>query len=155
MLVGKLNGENVTTQALKNLVQDRAVPLTFNLLQLENQKDSELNLAQKSESDNLSVLFDHNVTRGALKNLVTDRPSPLTVKLAQRNDADNLSVLFDHNVTRGALKNLVTDRPSPLTVKLAQNTNKNSSAEEDVSTMTLHGPAVVGGTKVVYAANGT
>merc|ERR1712224_379498 len=90
--------------------------------------------AQKSDGDNLSVLFDHNVTRGAPKNLVTDKPSPITVKLAQKpvsetlvqlekNDADNLSVLFDHNVTRGALKNLVTDKPSPITVKLAQTSN--------------------------------
>merc|ERR1719230_769455 len=82
-----------------------------------------MKLAQKSDGDNLSVLFDHNVTRGALKNLVTDKPSPITMKLAQKSDADNLSVLFDHNVTRGALKNLVTDKPSPITMKLAQTSN--------------------------------
>ena len=40
-------------------------------------------LAQKSDADNLSTLFDHNVTRGALKNLVTDKPSPITVGLLQ------------------------------------------------------------------------
>jgi hypothetical protein len=36
---------------------------------------------EKSDADNLSVLFDHNVTRGALKNLITDRPSPITTPL--------------------------------------------------------------------------
>ena len=82
-----------------------------------------IKLAQKSDDDNLSVLFDKNVTRGALKNLVTDRPAPITIKLAQKSDGDNLSVLFDKNVTRGALKNLVTDRPSPITMKLAQISN--------------------------------
>ena len=41
-----------------------------------------MKLAQKSDADNLSVLFDHNVTRGALKNLITDKPSPITMKLA-------------------------------------------------------------------------
>ena len=71
---------------MKNLVTDKPSPIT-------------VKLAQKSDGDNLSVLFDHNVTRGALKNLVTDKPSPITVKLAQKSDGDNLSVLFDHNVT--------------------------------------------------------
>jgi len=111
-MVGQLDGHNITKDQLKNLVIDKTQPLTVNLLQLNE---------QKSDDDNLSVLFDHNVTRGALKNLVTDKPSPLTtsLKLAQKSDDENLSVLFDHNVTRGALKNLVTDKPSPLTVKLA------------------------------------
>lgn len=106
-----MNGENITKEALKNLVVDRDSPITQGLVQLEE---------SRSDADNLSVLFDHNVTRGALKNLVTDKPSPITVALAQRSDADNLSVLFDHNVTRGALKNLVTDKPSPITVALGQ-----------------------------------
>jgi len=79
-----------------------------------------MKLAQKSDGDILSALFEHNVTRGALKNLVTDKPSPITVKLAQKSDGDILSALFEHNVTRGALKNLVTDKPSPITMKLAQ-----------------------------------
>ena len=100
-LVGKLNGENLTKEALVNLVRDKDSPITAGLVQL----DSEIG---KSDADNLSTLFDHNVTRGALKNLVTDKPSPITVGLAQKSDADNLSTLFDHNVTRGALKNLVT-----------------------------------------------
>jgi len=56
-----------------NLITDRSSPVTVGLLQL-NEK--------KSDSDNLSTLFDHNVTRGALKNLVTDKPSPITVGLA-------------------------------------------------------------------------
>ena len=110
-LVGKLNGENITKEALVNLVKDTDSPVTAALVQLEE---------NRSDADNLSTLFDHNVTRGALKNLVTDKPSPITVGLAQRSDADNLSTLFDHNVTRGALKNLVTDKPSPITVGLAQ-----------------------------------
>lgn len=74
-LVGKLNGENITKQALVNLVVDKSGPLTTSLVQLDDQ-------ISKSDGDNLSVLFDHNVTRGALKNLVTDKPSPITVKLA-------------------------------------------------------------------------
>ena len=58
-----------------NLVQDRDAPITAGLVQLEEEN-------MKSDSDNLSTLFDHNVTRGALKNLVTDKPSPITVGLA-------------------------------------------------------------------------
>jgi hypothetical protein len=77
-------------------------------------------LAQKSDADNVSALFDSNVTRGALKNLLTDKPAPITTKLAQKSDADNVSALFDSNVTRGALKNLLTDKPAPITTKLAQ-----------------------------------
>ena len=47
-------------------------------------------LAQKSDADNLSTLFDANVTRGALKNLVTDKPAPITTSLAQtRNPVNN------------------------------------------------------------------
>merc|ERR1712166_1360177 len=41
-------------------------------------------LAQKSDSDNVSTLFDSNVTRGNLKNLITDKPAPITVALAQK-----------------------------------------------------------------------
>ena len=41
-------------------------------------------LAQKSDADNVSTLFDSNVTRGNLKNLVTDKPAPITVALAQK-----------------------------------------------------------------------
>ena len=110
-LVGKLNGENITKDALVNLVRDTDAPITQGLVQLGE---------MKSDGDNLSTLFDHNVTRGALKNLVTDKPAPITVALAQKSDGDNLSTLFDHNVTRGALKNLVTDKPAPITVALAQ-----------------------------------
>jgi len=112
-LVGKLNGENITKEALVNLVRDTDAPVTQGLLQL----DSEIS---KSDADNVSALFDSNVTRGALKNLMTDKPAPITTKLAQKSDADNLSALFDSNVTRGALKNLVTDKPAPITTKLAQ-----------------------------------
>ena len=121
-VVGKLEGENITKQALVNLVTDKTTPVTTALVQLD-----------KSDSDNLSTLFDHNVTRGALKNLVTDKPSPITVGLAQKSDADNLSTLFDHNVTRGALKNLVTDKPSPITVGLAQ-----KSDADNLSTLFDH-----------------
>jgi len=113
VLVGKLNGENITKEALVNLVRDTDSPVTQGLVQL----DADIN---KGDGDNLSSLFDANVTRGALKNLVTDKPAPITVKLAQKSDVDNLSILFDSNVTRGALKNLVTDKPAPITVKLAQ-----------------------------------
>ena len=110
-IVSQLNGENVTKEALANLVQDTTAPVTVGLLQLD---------AEKSDSDNLSTLFSENVTRGALKNLVTDKPAPITVALAQKSDSDNLSTLFSENVTRGALKNLVTDKPAPITVALAQ-----------------------------------
>jgi hypothetical protein len=54
---------------LKNLVTDKPAPIT-------------VALAQKSDSDNVSTLFDSNVTRGNLKNLVTDKPAPITVALA-------------------------------------------------------------------------
>merc|ERR1719450_1732100 len=112
-LVGKLNGENITKEALVNLVRDSDAPITQGLVQL----DSEIN---KSDSDNLSSLLGDNITRGALKNLVTDKPAPITMKLAQKSDADNLSSLLGENITRGALKNLVTDKPAPITTKLAQ-----------------------------------
>ena len=74
----------------------------------------------KSDSDNVSTLFDSNVTRGNLKNLITDKPAPITVALAQKSDADGLFKLMDANVTRGNLKNLITDKPAPITVALAQ-----------------------------------
>jgi len=74
-LVGKLNGENLTKEALVNLVRDKDSPITSGLVQI----DADI---EKSDGDNLSTLFDHNVTRGALKNLVTDKPSPITVGLA-------------------------------------------------------------------------
>ena len=74
-LVGKLNGENITKEALVNLVTDKDVPITTGLIQLDS-------TIGKSDADNLSTLFDHNVTRGALKNLVTDKPAPITVALA-------------------------------------------------------------------------
>jgi len=111
-LVGKLNGENITKEALVNLVRDTDAPVTQGLVQL----DADIN---KSDADNVSALFDSNVTRGALKNLLTDKPAPITTKLAQKSDADNVSALFDSNVTRGALKNLLTDKPAPITTKLA------------------------------------
>ena len=110
-LVGKLNGENITKDALVNLIRDTDAPITQSLLQLDE---------SKADSDNVSTLFDSNVTRGNLKNLVTDKPAPITVALAQKSDSDNVSTLFDSNVTRGNLKNLVTDKPAPITVALAQ-----------------------------------
>jgi hypothetical protein len=110
-VVGKLNGENITKQNLKNLVSDKTSPVTGALVQIDS---------QKSDADGLFKLMDANVTRGNLKNLVTDKPSPITVGLAQKSDADGLFKLMDANVTRGNLKNLVTDKPSPITVGLAQ-----------------------------------
>jgi hypothetical protein len=110
-IIGKLNGENVTRQSLKNLITDTTVPVTAALVQTE---------AMKSDSDGLFKLMDANVTRGNLKNLVTDKPAPITVALAQKSDSDGLFKLMDANVTRGNLKNLVTDKPAPITVALAQ-----------------------------------
>jgi len=72
--VGKLNGENVTKEALKNLIQDRTMPVTQELVQLE----SEVN----GDADNVFKLMDSNVTKGQMKNLITDKPAPITVKLA-------------------------------------------------------------------------
>ena len=118
--VGRLNGENITKDALVNLVRDVDSPITQGLVQLDQTQDDTVRLAQRSDADNLSTLLGENVTRGALKNLVTDKPAPITVALAQRSDSDNLSTLLGENVTRGALKNLVTDKPAPITVALAQ-----------------------------------
>merc|ERR1712110_1003429 len=73
--VGKLNGDNVTKEALKNLIQDRSMPVTQELLQL----DSEIN----GDKDNVFKLMDANVTKGQMKNLITDKPSPITTKLAK------------------------------------------------------------------------
>ena len=72
--VGKLNGENVTKQALVALVKDTDAPITQGLVQLDE---------MKSDADGLFKLMDANVTRGNLKNLVTDKPAPITVALAQ------------------------------------------------------------------------
>merc|ERR1712070_1010350 len=111
--VGKLNGENVTKEALKNLIQDRTMPVTQELIQLE----SEIN----GDGDNVFKLMDSNVTKGQMKNLITDKPAPITVKLAQTGgDGDNVFKLMDENVTKGQMKNLITDKPAPITVKLAQ-----------------------------------
>ena len=108
-IIGKLNGENVTRQSLKNLIQDTTTPVTASLVQVDS---------EKSDSDGLFKLMDANVTRGNLKNLVTDKPAPITVALAQKSDSDGLFKLMDANVTRGNLKNLVTDKPAPITVAL-------------------------------------
>jgi len=118
-IVGKLNGENVTKESLKTLIQDKTSPVTQELIQL----DADI---EKSDKDSVFKLMDANVTRGQMKNLVTDRPSPITVKLAQKSDKDSVFKLMDANVSRGQLKNLVTDRPSPITVKLAQKSDKDS-----------------------------
>ena len=106
-LVGKLNGENITKEALVNLVRDSDSPITNGLLQL----DAEIN-------KNDFALLDNNVTVSALKNLVTDHPAPITLKLAQTEKND--FALLDNNVSVAALKNLVTDHPAPITLKLAQ-----------------------------------
>ena len=111
--VGKLNGENVTKEALKNLIQDRTMPVTQELIQLESQING--------DGDNVFKLMDENVTKGQMKNLITDKPAPITVKLAQTSgDGDNVFKLMDENVTKGQMKNLITDKPAPITVKLAQ-----------------------------------
>merc|ERR1719333_1479834 len=86
--VGKLNGENVTKEALVNLIRDTDSPITQSLVQLEG---------MKSDADGLFKLMDANVTRGNLKNLVTDKPAPITVALAQKSDADGLFKLMDAN----------------------------------------------------------
>ena len=105
--VGKLNGENVTKEALKNLIQDRTSPVAQELVQIEG------------DGDNVFKLMDENVTKGQMKNLITDKPAPITVKLAQiSGDGDNVFKLMDENVTKGQMKNLITDKPAPITVKL-------------------------------------
>jgi hypothetical protein len=71
--VGKLNGENVTKEALVNLIRDTDSPVTQSLVQLDE---------MKSDADGLFKLMDANVTRGNLKNLITDKPAPITVALA-------------------------------------------------------------------------
>merc|ERR1719443_1941449 len=129
-LVGKLNGENITKEALVNLVRDSDSPITNGLVQL----DAEIN---KSDSDNLSSLLGENITRGALKNLVTDKPAPITLKLAQIKGND--FALMDNNVTTAHLKNLVTDKPAPITTKLAQQKSKgNDFALMDNNVTTAH-----------------
>ena len=111
-LVGKLNGENVTKEALVNLIKDTDSPVTQQLIQLDSQISG--------DGDNVFKLMDANVTKGNLKNLITDKPAPITVKLAQTNgDKDNVFKLMDANVTKGQMKNLITDKPAPITVKLA------------------------------------
>jgi hypothetical protein len=111
--VGKLNGENVTKEAIKNLIQDRTMPVTQELIQLEADVSG--------DADNVFKLMDSNVTKGQMKNLITDKPAPITVKLAQTSgDGDNVFKLMDENVTKGQMKNLITDKPAPITVKLAQ-----------------------------------
>lgn len=113
--VGKLNGENVTKEALKTLIKDSTSPVTQELVQLESQVNG--------DGDNVFKLMDSNVTKGQMKNLITDKPAPITVKLAQTSgDGDNVFKLMDSNVTKGQMKNLITDKPAPITVKLAQTT---------------------------------
>jgi len=130
--VGKLNGENVTKEALKNLIQDRTMPVTQELVQLEADV--------AGDNTNVFKLLDGNVTVGHLKNLVTDKPSPITVKLAQTSgDKDNVFKLMDSNVTKGQMKNLLTDKPAPITVKLAQ-----TSGDKDNVFKLLDGNVTVG-----------
>jgi hypothetical protein len=128
--VGQLNGENITKEALKNLVTDRNAPVTAGLVQLS---------AEGSDGDILSSLLGENVTRGHLKNLVTDRPAPITVSLAQKSDGDILSSLLGENVTRGHLKNLVTDKPAPITVSLSQKSSKTVCGKDSDVDCTLNG----------------
>ena len=59
-LVGKLNGENITKENLKNLVKDTEVPITQALLQT----DSEINMQASGDKDNVFKLMDSNVTKG-------------------------------------------------------------------------------------------
>jgi hypothetical protein len=59
-LVGKLNGENITSENLKNLVKDTEVPITQALVQTE----AEINLDIKGDGDNVFKLMDSNVTKG-------------------------------------------------------------------------------------------
>ena len=82
-------------------------------------------LAQKSDADNLSTLFDHNVTRGALKNLVTAKPAPITVGLAQLSQPNRHS-----DDPRERMEDVPKD---------------GMRGNEEV-----YGPAVVGGTNVRY-----
>ena len=89
-----MNGENITKQSLKNLVTDRAMPVTTAMVQLGE---------MKSDADNLSTLLGENVTRGALKNLVTDKPAPLTTKLAQ----------IENPVNNPPFNNWSVNQPSP------------------------------------------
>ena len=104
-IVGKLNGENVTKEALISLLKDKTSPVTQSLAQVSS-----------SSQKNDFALLDNNVSVAALKNLLTDHPAPITLKLAQKNDFS----LLDNNVSVAALKNLVTDHPAPITLKLAQ-----------------------------------
>jgi len=87
---------------LKNLVTDKPAPIT-------------VKLAQKTDADNLSMLFDSNVTRGALKNLVTDKPAPITVKLAQQSPQDDLDVQInsENPVWNPPFNNWSVNQPSP------------------------------------------
>jgi len=105
-VVGKLNGENVTKEALISLLKDKTSPVTQSLAQVSS-----------SSKKNDFALLDNNVSVAALKNLVTDHPAPITLKLAQTEKND--FALLDNNVSVAALKNLVTDHPAPITLKLA------------------------------------
>ena len=120
-IVGKLNGENVTKEALISLLKDKTSPVTQSLAQVSS-----------SSQKNDFALLDNNVSVAALKNLVTDHPAPITLKLAQKNDF----ALLDNNVSVAALKNLVTDHPAPITLKLAQK-NDFSLLDNNVSVAAL------------------
>merc|ERR1719331_2305483 len=86
--VGKLNGENVTKEALVNLIDANVTRGNLKNLVTDKPAPITVALAQKSDADGLFKLMDANVTRGNLKNLVTDKPAPITVALAQKSDAD-------------------------------------------------------------------
>jgi hypothetical protein len=152
---------NVTRGNLKNLVTDKPAPIT-------------VALAQKSDSDNVSTLFDSNVTRGNLKNLVTDKPAPITVALAQLEKSDKKAPAHSMLLQLNTLPDDVLGAGSTHTVTSVTDVKANGKTTQIDSngdnipkagvirvdgdnihstgwdSMEVHGKAVVGGTNVEY-----
>ena len=67
--VGKLNGENVTKEALKNLIQDRTMPVTQELVQLEAEVSTAHSRVEAADFDRRQRLAERKARRCSIDRL--------------------------------------------------------------------------------------
>ena len=126
-----INGLDVSTGALKNIVTDEPTPLTEHntknttpAVNITNSVDKITTLNTTTPADTITI--NHNGTTTTVVNDLAQKKTNSTKK-----DDDKIDhILNGMNITVGALKAIITDKPAPLTEHNANKTKKNKDVSD-------------------------
>ena len=130
-----INGLDVSTSALKNIVTDEPSPLTEHNTNKNTVNASNSTAVEKITTSNITtpadtITINHNGTTTTVVNDLAQK-KVVSKKDSKKKDDDKIDhILNGMNITVGALKGLITDKPAPLTEHNANKTKKNKDVSD-------------------------